>query len=220
MFLKFNLSVKKLVAFVLTSLFFMQQIMILPAIATDITGVGPGENGQYNIHPDFVHGDTGFRHYDNFNLSKGDVANLIFALQNGQIDVNKFVNFVDSRIIINGILNGVLSNGDIGGHAIFVSPQGMVIGASGVLNVGALTTIAPTQNVYDTMKNKYTPNFQNHQTPADPVLNIDNDTYVKDDYSTAQRTDNEQVAFDLNTLKISDQEGNIDVNGKINIFVR
>ncbi len=215
MFLKFNLSVKKLVAFVLTSLFFMQQTMILPAIATDITGVRPGENGQYNIHPDFVHGDTGFRHYDNFNLSKGDVANLIFALQNGQIDVNKFVNLVDSRIIINGILNGVLSNGDIGGHAIFVSPQGMVIGASGVLNVGALTTIAPTQNVYDTMKNKYTPNFQNHQTPADPVLNIVNDTYVKDDYSTAQRTDNEQVAFDLNTLKISDQEGNIDVNGKI-----
>ena len=216
MFLKFNLSVKKLVAFVLTSLFFMQQTMILPAIATDITGFNtPGADGQYNIHPDFVHGDTGFRHYDNFNLSKGDVANLIFALQNGQIDVNKFVNFVDSRIIINGILNGVLSNGDIGGHAIFVSPQGMVIGASGVLNVGALTTIAPTQNVYDTMKNKYTPNFQNHQTPADPVLNIVNDTYVKDDYSTAQRTDNEQVAFDLNTLKISDQEGNIDVNGKI-----
>ena len=215
MFLKFNLSVKKLVAFVLTSLFFMQQTMILPAIATEITGVQAGADGQYNILPDFVHGDTGFRHYDNFNLSKGDIANLIFALQNGQIDVNKFVNLVDSRIIINGVLNGVLRNGDIGGHAIFVSPQGMVIGASGVLNVGALTTIAPTQNVYDTMKNKYTPNFQNHQTPADPVLNIVNDTYVKDDYSTAQRTDNEQVAFDLNTLKISDQEGNIDVNGKI-----
>lgn len=216
MFLKFNLSVKKLVAFVLTSLFFMQQTMILPAFAeSNISGVANGQSGSFDIHPDFVHGDTGFRHYDNFNLSKGDVANLIFALQNGQIDVNKFVNFVDSRIIINGILNGVLSNGDIGGHAIFVSPQGMVIGASGVLNVGALTTIAPTQNVYDTMKNKYTPNFQNHQTPADPVLNIVNDTYVKDDYSTAQRTDNEQVAFDLNTLKISDQEGNIDVNGKI-----
>ncbi len=149
MFLKFNLSVKKLVAFVLTSLFFMQQTMILPAIAeSNISGVANGQSGSFDIHPDIANGDFGFKHYGNFELGKGDVANLIFALKNGDISVDKFVNLVDNRIIINGVLNGILKNGDIGGHAIFVSPNGMAVGASGVINVGSLTAIAPTQQAY------------------------------------------------------------------------
>ena len=154
-----NICFKKFFASFLTFLFLMQQTMVLPAFASEITSgvsgnvniesnpISNGHNTEFNIRPDFNSGDFGFKHYTNFNLSEGDVANLIFALKNGG-DISKFVNLVDNRIIINGILNGVLSNGNIGGHAIFVSPQGMVVGASGVLNVGALTAIAPTQQAY------------------------------------------------------------------------
>ena len=44
---------------------------------TDITGV-TGNNGIFNINPTEVHGGAGFRQYENFKLSEGDVANLIF----------------------------------------------------------------------------------------------------------------------------------------------
>ena len=140
----------------LTLLFLFQQTLCIPVLATDISGINPTQGtGHYDIHPEFVHGDMGFRHYENFNLSQGDIANLIFLVKNGQIPVEKFVNLVDNQIIINGLLNGVLSNGDIGGHAIFVSPQGMGNGASGGFNVGALNAIAPTRANYESVRGRY-----------------------------------------------------------------
>ena len=44
----------------------------------------------------------------------------------------------------------------VNGNAIFVSPNGMVIGESGVLNVGSLSIVTPTQEAY----NKFTGNGQ------------------------------------------------------------
>ena len=38
------------------------------------------------------------------------------------------------------------------GHAIFISPNGMVVGASGVLNVGTLSVVTPAQDKYDGLK--------------------------------------------------------------------
>ena len=40
--------------------------------ATDITGVN-GNNGVFNITPDKLNGEVGYRKYDNFNLSAGDI---------------------------------------------------------------------------------------------------------------------------------------------------
>ena len=211
-----NKGCKKYITGILTLLFLFQQTLCIPVLATDISGINPTQGtGHYDIHPEFVHGDMGFRHYENFNLSQGDIANLIFLVKNGQIPVEKFVNLVDNQIIINGLLNGVLSNGDIGGHAIFVSPQGMVIGASGVLNVGALTAIAPTRANYESVRGRY---YQLNTTNGqyEPVLNIVNDSYINENYQTVTRTDAEQADYDINvTLKNGDQQGNIDVNGKI-----
>ena len=43
-------------------------------------------------------------------------------------------------------MNTVQQNGNFyNGHAIFVSPNGMVVGASGVLNVGSLSVLTPGQ---------------------------------------------------------------------------
>ena len=145
---------KKLTAAALTGLLVLQQAMVVPVMASEITGITAGNintsdigngNTQFDIRPDVDGGNGfGFKHYDSFNLTQGDIANLIME---GGID--KFVNLVNQQIQIHGVLNSIL-NGDIGGHVIFVSPNGMVVGASGVLNVGSLTAIAPTAQAYNT----------------------------------------------------------------------
>ena len=180
---------KKYITAVLTALFLFQQTLCIPVLATDISGINPTQGtGHYDIHPDFASGTMGFKHYNNFNLSQGDVANLIFALKNGNISLDRFVNLVDTQIIINGLLN-TIKDGGIGGHAIFVSPQGMVVGASGVLNVGALTAIAPTTNAY---------------------TKFITDSAISSGFNQGYDYEN-----NLAILKASDMGANIDINGKI-----
>ena len=49
-----------------------------------ITGIAPeiGADGNkiYNIDPSVINGDIGFRLYEEFQLNKGEIANLIFIL--------------------------------------------------------------------------------------------------------------------------------------------
>lgn len=141
-----NYRSKKIAIAVLAALL----ITSMPTIATEITGI-TGNNGVYNINPTSKRLDTGFRQYQNFNLSQGDIANLIFSV-NGQ-DVSKFVNLVDNKININGLVNAINANGQLNnGHAIFVSPNGMVVGSSGVLRVGSLSVYSPTLSKYNSYK--------------------------------------------------------------------
>lgn len=134
------------------------------ANATNITGVTgvPGADlagNIYNIDPSQVNGDVGYRYYDNFNLTSGDVANLIFQAKNGdQRALNTFINLVggSDKININGILNTIDGNGAFkNGHAVFISPNGMVVGASGVLNIGTLSVLTPEQNKFNALKKDY-----------------------------------------------------------------
>ncbi|MBR1461424.1 leukotoxin LktA family filamentous adhesin, partial [bacterium] len=143
---------KKSIALTLSALFITMQMLPLKAIATEITGV-TGNNGVYNINPtDWITGtDIGYRKYTNFDLSQGDVANLIF--QYGPHDIETFINMVDNKININGIVNSMRDGSFYNGKAIFVSPNGMIIGASGVLNVGSLGVYTPTTSVYNNYKN-------------------------------------------------------------------
>ena len=116
---------------------------------TGIEGV-PGASGGgqiFDIHPEVTNGDVGYRHYDQFQLGQGDIANLLYQL--GVKDVDTFVNLVDGKIDINGIVNTMRGNDFYNGHAIFISPNGMVVGASGVLNVGSLSVVTPSQDHYD-----------------------------------------------------------------------
>ena len=64
-------------------------LMTMPVTASDISGI-TGNNGIYNIKPEDILGNTGFRHYENFKLTEGDIANLIFKY--GEENVSKFVN--------------------------------------------------------------------------------------------------------------------------------
>ncbi|MBR1840727.1 MAG: leukotoxin LktA family filamentous adhesin, partial [Alphaproteobacteria bacterium] len=138
---------RKVVSFV--TAYSMMFLNITPVFATNITGVA-GNNGVYNIDAAKVSGSTGFRQYTDFTLDNGDVANLKFDQ-----GYNKFVNMVDNQVNINGIVNTVKGEAFYNGHAIFVSPNGIVVGASGVLNVGSLTMATPRQDTYDDLKRAY-----------------------------------------------------------------
>src|SRR5574344_1977248 len=139
----------------------------MKTFASDITGVLPNGN-VFNISPSANNGNVGYRKYVNFNLDKGDVANLIFNYAGK--DVTKFVNLVDNTININGLVNTVRNNAFYDGHAIFISPTRMVIGSSGVLNVASLSVITPTNDVYSTYKGNLWQTAKLFQS-QDPVTN-------------------------------------------------
>lgn len=121
--------------------------------ATDITGI-TGNNGIYNITPEKVNSDVGYRKYDNFNLSAGDIANLIYKSGSSR-DIETFINLVNSGVNINGILNTVRDGNFYNGRAVFITPGGMTIGASGVLNVGSLAVATPTSPAYNKLTSEY-----------------------------------------------------------------
>lgn len=157
---------KRTIAVLLTGLFMVQQTMGLSVFAAStISGVTNGGSGSFNIDPTTKNNGTGFRHYQDFNLGQGDVANLNFA------DINTFVNMVDNQVVINGIVNSVRGNGFYNGKAVFISPNGMVVGASGVLNVGSLGVYTPF--------NKYTGGENDFAALTEYYNNSVKDGYIK-----------------------------------------
>ncbi|PTT83733.1 hypothetical protein DBR41_09800, partial [Pseudomonas sp. HMWF010] len=88
-----------------------------------------------------VRGQTGFNSFSHFQVGNGNTVNLYVPS-----GASNLVNLVhDSRAVINGTLNGVLTDGNrIGGNIIFADPHGMVVGSSGVINVGSLTITTPS----------------------------------------------------------------------------
>ena len=141
---------RRVIASLLTGVFILQQTMALTVVASEISGITNGGHGTFNIDPTGKAGDIGFRGYEKFNLDAGDVANLNFS------DISTFVNMVDNKININGIVNSMRDGSFYGGKAIFVSPNGMVVGASGVLNVGSLGVYTPSSGSYNNLKNNQT----------------------------------------------------------------
>ena len=157
---------KRTIAVLLTGLFMVQQTMGLSVFAAStISGITNGGSGSFNIDPTTKNNGTGFRHYQDFNLGQGDVANLNFA------DINTFVNMVDNQVVINGIVNSVRGNGFYNGKAVFISPNGMVVGASGVLNVGSLGVYTPF--------NKYTGGENDSAALTEYYNNSVKDGYIK-----------------------------------------
>ena len=152
-----------------------------PALASEISGFDQ-TSGTYNIEAAKVSGNTGFRQYEKFKLDNGDIANLLY-----KDSYNKFVNLVDNQVNINGVVNTMKDNNFFNGHAIFVSPNGIVVGASGVLNVGSLTMATPSQSKFDAMKNAYS---------GDALSNYE---VGKDKYKEI----------------LTDSHGNVIINGKI-----
>ena len=133
------------------------QLITVNAQASEISGVGSiqtgGSNNIYNIKPDKINNSGfGFKQYDKFELSNGDVANFIMT------DLSKFVNLVDSKVSINGLVNTVNSDmSKSNSGLVFISPEGFVVGSTGVLNVGSLSVYTPDSTSYQ----KYSSDLKN-----------------------------------------------------------
>lgn len=126
--------------------------------ASDITGITPTGN-TFNINPAKFNGDVGFRKYTNFKLENGDKANMIFERnQAGKPDPTAFVNLVQNGVNINGVLNTVRNGNFYNGHLVFITPSGLTIGSSGVLNVGQLSVATPTASKFNSLSTEYDAN--------------------------------------------------------------
>ncbi len=177
--------VRRVFVAILCVSFVFQQSLVLPLLAESVitpdtsAGMAPDitQNGNiWDINPNFSHGSTDFGHFNQFNLTEGDIANLI-----NSIGRDKFVALVNNQVNINGILNILNNSGAFNnGHAIFVSPSGIVIGASGVLNVGALSLITPSQNTYNAFLSSPVEDLSNLKTDSQGDITINGKIIARD----------------------------------------
>ena len=244
-----GINKKRVIAFFLSSLLIMQQSLtyqVLASTITDASGnqIQNGGGNTWNIRPDAVNGKTGFKQFGKIDLTQGDVLNFIYnyitqqqsgtgndlTLKTDTFNIDNFIALVNSGVNINGIVNALQSvNGALktDGNLMFISPGGMVVGASGVLNVGNLSVISPTQSSYDKLKdslglpqthNYYATDWKvdyNADNPSASTIKITGYDYSKNTAVTTDKT------FDMSTL--TDGNGNklvlggdaITVNGKI-----
>ena len=82
---------------------------------------------------------------------------MIYKYGNSR-DINTFINLVQNGVKIDGILNTMRDGNFYNGQAVFITPGGMTVGASGVLNVGSLSVITPTNDAYNSLKGEYASN--------------------------------------------------------------
>ena len=182
---------RKTVAILLSSLFLLHQSMLYQALASTITDMNgndiPKIDGSYNIRPDAINGDIGFKEFKDLNLSQGDVLNFIFQWYQEygagtpnhvykQGDIDTFVNLVSNQIQINGIVNALTRmGGDLkqNGNLVFISPNGMVVGASGVLNVGSLSVFTPTTDSFNKLREGMPTDVKYSSTNHNIAVNVD-----------------------------------------------
>lgn len=139
---------KKIIAlFVAFNFMFAQSglaAMITPDGRTDTTVISNGN--EHDIYTGTVSGNTGFNSFSNFDVYEGNTANL--HLPGGTANLVNLVH--DKASQIDGVLNAY-KNGAIGGNVFFLNPNGIMIGAGGVVNVGALTLVTPTREFMDSV---------------------------------------------------------------------
>jgi hypothetical protein len=160
-----RLTKKSLVATAALAALLFGQTAVNASTITDASGnaLPTGGDGQYYITPDAFFNGVGYRKFQDMNLSQGDILNFLFKYYNYSYpnsvgdgeSIDRFVNLVKNQIELNGIVNAVSSTGTFkpNGQLVFISPNGMVVGSSGVLNVGSLSVLTPTMTEFNSMYN-------------------------------------------------------------------
>ncbi len=118
--------------------------------ANDVAGAVTVSNGVYNVLADRMVGSaTALNHFSNFSLDQGNIANLYFGTSFDGSATN-LINFVDSRIDVNGVVNAI-RNSQVGGNLYFLSVDGMTVGATGAVNAGSINIMTPTKSAFDSL---------------------------------------------------------------------
>lgn len=175
----------------------------LTALAGSITASNgtdyADKNGVFNIYAQKYSGkNNAINQFQKFQLDAGKIANLYFHTEKESREAQNLLNFVDTRIDINGTLNAI-RNKQIGGNLFFLSPGGMAVGKGGVINTGALYVMAPswTQDLTDKDQRSY--------------------EILKGNFATGAYGDTELEAIKNGTANIRiNASGTISVLGKIN----
>ncbi|MBE6092031.1 MAG: leukotoxin LktA family filamentous adhesin [Selenomonas ruminantium] len=139
-------------------------MLALPNVgqATDITKADAANNGtvttEGNVHnvlaDKMLDANTALNHFKTFELSPGNIANLFFGTSRDSATAARLLNFVDSGVNIEGIVNAIQNN-KIGGDLRFISHEGIAVSKTGVINAGQVGMVVPTKNYYEQlMKNE------------------------------------------------------------------
>ncbi|MDR2861915.1 MAG: leukotoxin LktA family filamentous adhesin, partial [Syntrophobacterales bacterium] len=86
-----------------------------------------------------VRGRNAYNSFDRFNVPGGTTTNL--HVPNAAASLINLVHKEQTNI--SGILNAY-QNGQIGGNVFFLNPHGVIIGPTGVVNVGSFTALTPS----------------------------------------------------------------------------
>mgnify|MGYP005860626213 CR=1 FL=1 len=146
-------AAQKIVSAVTAIGFVMQPVAALASTITR-TDNGPGvsfNNGVADVFAGKVVGDVAINKFAVFQLDANNIANMYFSTSKDSNSAGNLVNFVNSRIDINGTVNAI-QNEKIGGNLFFFSSDGMAVGKTGVINAGALYVATPTKSAFDEYK--------------------------------------------------------------------
>lgn len=145
---KYTLS-QKIISAVTAAGFIMQPIVGFAQSINKVNNNGSIEvNGNVtNIWADKVVSNSAVNVFKDFQLDANNIANMYFNTKGASgADAANLVNFVNSRIDINGTVNAV-QNSQIGGNLFFLSKEGMAVGKSGVINTGSLYVMTPATGI-------------------------------------------------------------------------
>jgi hypothetical protein len=146
-------AAQKIVSAVTAIGFVMQPVAALASTITRTDG-GPNvsfNNGVADVFAGKVVGDVAINKFAEFKLDANNIANMYFVDSENK-SAGNLVNFVNSRIDINGTVNAIQQNKKIGGNLFFFSSDGMAVGKTGVINAGALYVATPTKTAFDDYK--------------------------------------------------------------------
>ena len=139
------------VAPVLTAGILLQEATGFASTITDADGnslTGSGNVCNLYVQTMLDNNNIGLNRFKEYRISNGDIANMYFNKENGTSYANNLVNLVKSRIDINGTVNA-LRNGKIDGNLYFISPDGMTIGKTGVINAAGFGAFVPDSSYWD-----------------------------------------------------------------------
>ena len=147
-------AAQKIVSAVTAIGFVMQPVAALASTITRTDG-GPAVNFENGVADIFasqvVNNNVAINKFKEFQLDANNIANMYFGTSATSDGAANLVNFVDSRIDINGTVNAI-QNKKIGGNLFFFSSDGMAVGKTGVINAGALYVATPTKTAFDDYK--------------------------------------------------------------------
>ena len=145
---KYTLS-QKIISAVTAAGFIMQPMVGFAQSINKVNNNGSIKvNGNVtNIWADKVVSNSAVNVFKDFQLDANNIANMYFnELNRKEADAANLVNFVNSRIDINGTVNAI-QNSQIGSNLFFLSQEGMAVGKSGVINTGSLYVMTPATGI-------------------------------------------------------------------------